>query len=202
MLMLAFYAEITQYIYMFRNEPSPNVYGIETEYSCMVTLPGNIVHEIVGSCHSVDAKLGLYTEPANKGTSNIPQSAVNDALGEMGIFRVMGTGMMSNGSRFYFDPSGPEYATPETTTAEEATHRTFDGDEIVLRMFESLRRADIVEGYQFNRRVIDHNRSSRGIHLNTTTTLPKGEKLSSEEVERIAALNVVKGSLFGSGGFY
>jgi hypothetical protein len=197
--MLAKLVVMQHYTSMSKNNLSPTIYGIETEYSCMITKKGGGVSEIVGSCHSVDAQLGLYIEPDSNGTSEIPDAGVNDALFAVGITRVPYTGMLSNGGRFYFDPSGPEYATPETTTSEEATHRSFDGDQIVLGVFESLRKADLIEGYQFNRRVVDHNRSSRGIHLNTSTNLSTGE-ISPGAAERIATLNVVKGSIFGSGG--
>ncbi len=177
---------------------SPNVYGIETEYSCMVTLPGSVIHEIVGSCHSVDAQLGLYQEPKEKGTASLSQRFMNVGLRNMGIYRNIGSGMMSNGARFYIDPSGPEYATPETSTAEEATHRMFDGDSVVLGIFEHLRKTDRIEGYQINRRIVDHNRTSRGIHLNTMTSLD--EEPGHTTITNLATLNVVKGAIFGSGG--
>lgn len=179
-------------------EKSPTVYGIETEYSCMVTLPGNVVHEIVGRCHSVDAKLGLYKQPESKGSDGIESSTYSDALAKLEIQTTI-DGMLSNGARFYIDPNGPEYATAETRTAEEAVHRSYDGDSIVLNMFRHMRDTEMVEDFQINRRVVDHNRSSRGIHLNTTTALPANEP-SEYFKERLAALNVSKGALFGSGG--
>lgn len=177
---------------------SPNVYGIETEYSCMITLPNDVVYEIVGSCHSTDAKIDLYQEPTGKGSSEISHESMEWALEDMGIFKTP-MGMLSNGGRFYIDPSGPEYATPETTTAKEAVERTFDGDTILLGIFDRLRKKEEITGYQINRRIIDHNRSSRGIHLNTVT------KLFNKEPNRlvanwIATLNVAKGAIFGSGG--
>lgn len=179
-------------------EPSPAVYGIETEYSMMVTLPGNTVYEFVGSCHSEDAKLGLYVAPSNKSTSSISMMQFNESLQQLGITS-NSSGMLSNGGRFYIDPSGPEYDTAETSTAEEAVHRCFDGDDILLAMFERFRRSGVVEGYQINRRIVDHNRTSRGIHLNTTTSLGAGSP-SSDTMRKLAALNVIKGAMFGSGG--
>ncbi len=183
---------------MNENRPSPAVYGIETEYSCMITLPGDIVHEYVGQCHSVDAQLGLYQKPDKKGSDSIPATALDDALETMGIYR-NGRGMLSNGGRLYIDPSGPEYCTPETTTAQEAVLRTFEGDKILLGVFRQLREQGVVEGFQLNRRIVDHNRTSRGIHLNTLTSI--SDKRPNDMVQEwLAALNVAKGAMFGSGG--
>ncbi len=179
-------------------EMSPNVYGIETEYSGVITLPGSVVHEIVGQCHSVDTELGLYQQPTDKGTNHITNTALNGALYKQNIRRT-GTGMLTNGGRMYDDPSGVEYDTAEVTTAEEAVHRTFDGDTILLRTFEHLREAGVVEGSQFNRKIVDHNRTSRGIHLNTVTNVAP-EDVTGEQVAKAATLNVVKGAIFGSGG--
>jgi hypothetical protein len=177
--------------------PSPNIYGIETEYSCMLTFPSDEVYEIVGSCHSEDAKLGLYVEPEDKGMSHVSLTKVHEALEEMGIYP-SDSGMLSNGGRLYVDPSGPEYCTPETTSAEEAVLRTFEGDQIVSGIFESLRKKELIKSYQLNRRIVDHNRSSRGIHLNTLTELEQSP--SKEQILLLATLNVAKGALFGSGG--
>lgn len=183
---------------MSERRPSPAVYGVETEYSCLITLPGDVEHEIVGSCHSVDAQIGLYIEPESRGSSGIPDESISQAVQDMGIIR-NSSGMLSNGGRLYIDPSGPEYATPETTTAEDAVHRVFEGDKILLDLFAKLREGGIVKGYQINRRAVDHNRSSRGVHLNTLTKLSNKEP--SEQVAMwLATLNVAKGSLFGSGG--
>jgi hypothetical protein len=177
---------------------SPAVYGIETEYSCMITLPDDVVHEIVGSCHSVDAKIGLYQEPTEKGSDVLSHKEVAHALEDMGIYTTH-TGMLSNGGRFYIDPSGPEYATPETSSAKETVERTFDGDTILLGIFERLRQQEKVTGYQLNRRIVDHNRSSRGIHLNTITQLTNREP-NDLVTNWLATLNVAKGAIFGSGG--
>lgn len=177
---------------------SPAVYGIETEYSCMITLPGNVVHEIVGGCHSVDKSIGLYVEPRERGSSGIPYETLVDSIEAQGLL-ITPTGMLSNGGRFYLDPSGPEYDTPETATAEEAVHRTFDGDEIMLKAFNYLLEEDAIKDFQLNRRIVDHNRTSRGIHLNTLTKI-KNHGPSVSVGQRLAALNVVKGAVFGSGG--
>lgn len=177
--------------------PSPNIYGIETEYSCMLTFPGDKVYEIVGSCHSKDKELGLYEEPKDKGMNHVELSKVYEALGEIGIYS-NGSGMLSNGGRLYVDPSGPEYCNPETSSAEEAVLRTFEGDQIVHSIFDYLVKKEQLIGYQLNRRIVDHNRSSRGIHLNTLTELD--EKPTREQIMLLATLNVAKGALFGSGG--
>lgn len=180
--------------------PSPTVYGIENEYSCMITLPGDVVHEIVGSCHSVDSELGLYQEPDNMGSEGFSDEEFEHALEEMGIVTSSG-GMLSNGGRLYIDPSGPEYAGPETTTAEEAVHRSFDGDEILAGAFDYLLEAGVIEGFQINRRIVDHNRSSRGVHLNTMTNLtPQDGTPGPGLIGWLATLNVAKGAIFGSGG--
>ncbi len=178
-------------------EISPTIYGIETEYSVMLRFPHEVVHEIVGQCHSVDAKLGLYTEPKNAGASTLDDDGITAALMELGIVKTE-SGMLSNGGRLYMDPSGPEYATPETGTAEEAVHRTFEGDIVLRGVLDYLRKVEDIDGYQINRRIVDHNRSSRGIHLNTTTLISheKGESF----VPQLAAINVAKGAMLGSGG--
>jgi len=180
-------------------EMSPTIYGIETEYSLMLTLPENITHELVGSCHSPDVKLGLYQEPEQKGMGVVPHEAIIDALTASGLMS-NDDGMLSNGGRFYIDPSGPEYATAETTTAEEAVHRSFDGDELLLGMLKNMRMAGVVEGYQLNRRIVDHNRTSRGIHLNSMAAFSPEDPLPDHIVQRLATLNVAKGAIFGSGG--
>lgn len=182
---------------MSERVPSPAIYGIETEYSCMLRFPGDLVEEIVGSCHSPDTKLGLYVQPKKKGSDHISNSDVNKALSRLGIYRT-DSGMLSNGGRLYTDPSGPEYATPETRTAAGAVHRSFDGDEILYGAFNHLRGSGTLEGFQINRRIVDHNRSSRGVHLNTTTSLPVEPDFMI--VNYLATLNVAKGSMFGSGG--
>lgn len=178
---------------------SPPVYGIETEYTCMITLPGNVVHEIVGSCHSANVALGLYCEPSSNGVEAIDADDISDALADMNIIHNE-TGMLSNGGRLYIDPSGPEYATPETTTAEDAVHRSFEGDRILLGIFDRLRKADIITGFQVNRRTVDHTRTSRGVHLNTLTNLTKNELERRRVRTWLATLNIAKGALFGSGG--
>lgn len=183
------------------NNPSPNVYGIETEYSCMLTLPGDVVYEVVGGCHSADAALGLFEAPKSNGMSGLcdPDSSLAEALDSMGILK-NSAGMLSNGGRLYVDPSGPEYCTPETTTAEEAVHRTFDGDAILVSVFRKMQNKKLLEGFQVNRRVVDHNRSSRGIHLNTLTTIDPDHSESPPITTWLGALNVAKGTIFGSGG--
>ncbi len=164
----------------------------------MLTLPEDVVYELVGSCHSPDTELGLYQQPKDKGSDYVSTGEIKNALEDIGLYSNT-DGMLSNGGRFYIDPSGPEYATPETTTAEEAVLRTFDGDKILLGVFDKLRDSGAIEGYQVNRRTVDHNRSSRGIHLNTTTT-ESGPEPSRKLQRQIATLNLVKGAIFGSGG--
>ncbi|MBA2279499.1 proteasome accessory factor PafA2 family protein [Candidatus Saccharibacteria bacterium] len=183
---------------MTERNNSPNVYGIETEYTCMLTLPNDVVHELVGSCHSVDARIGLYEAPSDKGSSAIQSLSISRALEKVGIFR-NSTGMLSNGGRLYIDPSGPEYATPETTTAKETVYRSFDGDKILLGIFDRFRNDGILKDFQVNRRIVDHNRTSRGIHLNTLTSL-NNRGPDDLVANWIATLNVVKGAMFGSGG--
>jgi hypothetical protein len=177
---------------------SPTVYGIEDEYSCLITFPGNKSYELVGSCHSVDSELGLYQQPSGKGTSVISEALLEEALGSMGITRNI-YGMLSNGGRLYMDPSGPEYDKPETTTAQEAVLRSFDGDTIMVKIFDHLMKKEVITGYQMNRKIVDHNRTSRGIHLNTTTKLSNATP-SDRVAETFATLNVAKGAVFGSGG--
>ncbi|HSX44985.1 MAG TPA: proteasome accessory factor PafA2 family protein [Candidatus Saccharimonadales bacterium] len=184
--------------FMSKRAETPNVYGVETEYSAMFTLPGDKTYEIVGKCHSIDEPLGLYKEPKSKGTDHIDRSSITDVLEDMGLYSNP-SGMLSNGGRFYIDPSGPEYATPETSTAEEAVHRVFDGDDIMLDLFGRLRESGVLQDFQLNRRIVDHNRTSRGIHLNNTTSLP-ADIPSVIVMSALATLNVAKGAMFGSGG--
>lgn len=178
---------------------SPAVYGIETEYSHMIATAENGVYEIVGECHSADVELGLYAAPRESGTDQILSDELYLAAEGQGM-KVNGRGFLSNGGRIYFDTSGVEYATPETTTAEEAVVRSFDGDEIVLGALEGLRHAEIIQSFQLNRRVVDHNRNSRGVHINTTTDLPASMEYDPEGVRHLATLNAAKGAIFGSGG--
>jgi proteasome accessory factor A len=176
----------------------PNVYGIETEYSAMMTFPGDKIYEIVGKCHSENEELGLYAEPKQMGGSHIPPDSLVSTFADMGL-TMTSVGMLSNGGRFYIDPSGPEYDTPETTSAEEAVHRSFDGDDLVLGMLSRLREDEVLQGFQLNRRLVDHTRTSRGVHLNTTTSFP-AEDPSNLVMKSLMTLNVAKGSMFGSGG--
>lgn len=177
-----------------------DIYGIENEYSILVRGNNNVIHEFVGECHSIDSELELYVQPDNRGTASICKEDYDIGLSEMNIFSNEG-GMLSNGGRYYIDPSGPEYATPETTTAEEAVHRTFDGDEIVLGVFRNLVKRGEIDGFQLNRKIVDHNRTSRGVHLNNSTSLFLDDpKHDIKLVLQLATLNVVKGALFGSGG--
>jgi hypothetical protein len=176
----------------------PNVYGIETEYSTLLTFAEDKVYELVGS-HAEEAIMGLYTVPETKGAERINKSVMKAALEEMGIFKNI-SHMLSTGGRFYIDPSGLEYDTPETTTAEEAVERSFDGDEIVFGLLSILKNAGEIKDFQLNRKIVDHNRSSRGVHLNTTTSLPGDEIPSNQVINALSTLNVVKGSIFGSGG--
>ena len=182
---------------MTNTRPSPAIYGIETEYSCMIGFAGNITYELVGQCHSVDEQLGLYKEPESKGMEYVPEQSMKAALIAQGLY-VNQNGMLSNGGRYYVDPSGPEYDTAEVTTAEEAVLRTFDGDAIVLAAFRFLQEEGAISSFQINRRVVDHNRSSRGIHLNTSTSLDL--EPTPEVIAWLATLNLVKGAMFGSGG--
>jgi hypothetical protein len=183
---------------MLDRRPSPSIYGIETEYSALLTFPGNLEFELAGSCHAADVELGLYNHPGNSGGSQFSDEQLNDATEAQGIYRNV-FGMLSNGGRFYIDPSGFEYDTPETTTAEEAAHQTFNGDRFMQHVLEYLRKEEYITSYQLNRRIVDHNRSSRGIHLNTVTRLIDDES-SYTTVMALATLNVAKGALFGSGG--
>lgn len=179
----------------------PNVYGIENEYTCMLTFPGDVVYEVVGGCHAADAALDLFEEPDANGMSGLPDPDSNlaEALDSMGIIKNSG-GMLSNGGRLYIDPSGPEYCTPEVTTAEEAVHRSFDGDTILLGVFRRMQESGLIESFQINRRIVDHNRSSRGIHLNTLTTIDPDHSERPPITTWLGALNIAKGALFGSGG--
>ena len=182
---------------MHPEDLSPDIYGIETEYSGIIEGPYGQVRELVGSCHSPDVELGLYVEPENKGSSHIHQQQLEEAIRSCGI-NPYRRGMLSNGGRLYIDPSGPEYCTPETRTAEEAVIRSFEGDDLVRAVLRHLTREGVIGDSQLNRKVVDHNRTSRGIHLNTTTTIHKDP--CSRTVGKTAALNVAKGAMFGSGG--
>jgi hypothetical protein len=176
---------------------SPSVYGIETEYSCLIDLPGGTSNEIVGVCHSVDGALGLDVPmPEETGFDQINIDAVRQALGSLGI-RANICGMLTNGGRLYADQSGPEYASAEARTAEEAVLRSFDGDMIMFKVLRYLQEQQIIEGFQLNRRGVDHSGVSRGTHLNTFTHLD-ADNLALRFA--LTTLNVAKGALFGSGG--
>lgn len=183
---------------MPERRPSPAVYGIETEYSCLITMPNDVQHELVGGCHSLDKALGLYAEPDSRGAGDISNIQMTEALEYLGLTR-NDFGMLSNGGRLYSDPSGPEYATPEAASAEDAVHRSFEGDKILFGAYRWLMDQGIVRNFQINRRVVDHNRTSRGVHLNTLTKMTKRDP-SKPVALWLATLNVAKGALFGSGG--
>jgi proteasome accessory factor A len=176
---------------------SPAVYGIETEYSCMVSLPEEGTHELVGACHSQDVQLGLYQQPKRSSMRQIRTLDVTEELLSMGIIRNPHE-MLSNGGRFYEDPSGFEYCTPETATAEEAVLRNFDGDKILIRVLRGLQEKGKIISFQANRHCVDHNRSSRGVHINNSTKLTATP--SRDDIKALRTLNVIKGALFGSGG--
>ena len=171
---------------------SPNVYGIETEYSCMLIYPGNTVYEIVGGCHSADRELELFQQPRTRGISGLadPGETIATALTEMGIV-ANPQGLLSNGGRLYLDPSGPEYCTPETASAEDAVMRSFEGDTILLGVFRWMQEQGYLESFQINRRVVDHNRTSRGIHLNTLTHTDPGSSGHPPITTWLGAVNVV-----------
>jgi hypothetical protein len=163
----------------------------------MLTYPNDVVYEIVGSCHSVDRQVLPYEEPALKGLKDIGSASLTTTLAKIGITSTE-DGMLSNGGRLYNDISGLEYATPETSSAQEAVYRTFDGDEIVLKVLKQLEDDGALKGFQLNRRIVDHNRASRGVHLNTLTSIHNNP--GNNVNNWLATLNLAKGSLFGSGG--
>ncbi len=176
-----------------------NIYGIENEYTCLVVLPNENTSELVGVCHGSGPYdyVELLEEPEDNTFSSIPKDELAYAIESTGLYANY-SGMLSNGGKLYADPSGPEYATPETTTAEEAVHRSFDGDEILFRVFRSLQKSEIIESFQINRRCTDHNRTSRGVHLNVGSSL--GENPNEQTVHALSTLNIAKGAIFGSGG--
>jgi len=179
----------------------PAVYGIEHEYSHLLESPGSSNVERVGSCHSADVELGLYIEPDEVSAAKFNPLTLYLVSEALGLTRNR-HGMLSNGGRLYVDLGNIEYCTPETTTAEEATVRSFDGDKIVLDMLGQFRENGLLENFQLNRRLLNHRGgASRGVHLNTCTTIKAETGTRYEEFRhRLATLNVVKGSMFGSGG--
>lgn len=183
--------------YIPRNEHSPTVYGVEQEYSLTATEPNGTSFELVGQCHSIDSELDLYESPRTGSIDGVESYQYQEALNHAGL-DINDAGFLSNGGRFYIDPSGPEYCTPETTTAAEAVLRTFDGDRIVFGILRQLQKTGSIESFQLNRKIVDHNRSSRGVHINTASSHPS--ETSREFIEALSALNVAKGSMFGSGG--
>lgn len=178
---------------------SPNVYGIETEYSCLLILDDETTCELVGACHSVDEAVGVGIESSGPSSEYIPVEQFDRALTRAGL-RGNEYGLLSNGGRLYQDPSGYEYATPETTTAREAVLRSFEGDRVLTMVLSGLMKSGVIRSYQLNRHGVDHNQVSRGVHLNTSTTLSPEDSTDDEVVKRFGALNVAKGALFGAGG--
>ncbi len=179
---------------------TPNIYGIETEYSALLTFKSGEVHELVGACHSADDQIALLKEPEKPGGHEIPAGAIALALMESGLIATK-SGYLSNGARLYLDPSGFEYATAETTTAKDAVLRSFEGDKILLGVLRRLvEDNDVLESYQVNRKAVDHNRVSRGVHLNTLTDISSTASTLPPITVWLGALNVAKGALFGSGG--
>ena len=185
---------------MSNNEVSPAVCGIETEYSLLLTMPDDREYEIVGSCHSLDpeARVKLNVMPDVAGGNQLDDESYISSLAQSDL-AVDSNGFLSNGARVYLDPSGPAYATPETTTAQEAVLRSFDGDQIVFEVFRNLQKMELIKQFQLNRKIVDHNRTSRGVHLNTLTNLQYRYENPCTRLA-LATLNIAKGALFGSGG--
>ncbi|MDQ3093987.1 MAG: proteasome accessory factor PafA2 family protein [bacterium] len=173
------------------------VFGIETEYTMTVDYPGAAASDFRGSCH--DAQQPICRLPEKSPTHLLRQEQVLGYLGRFGI--VAAEDYLSNGGRFYFDISGPEYCTPETRTVEEAVERSFDGDYLVYSAFLDLVDDGVLNAFQFNRRSADHAGQSRGMHLNIS--VPDYLSLitdTSEMVDLHSSLNVAKAALLGSGG--
>ena len=177
---------------------SPEVYGIEDERTMLVTRQGETSVETVGSCHSPDVKLGLYQEPESAPVNGSEVSTMRHGLRAIGVDSDP-AGHLSNGGRYYMDPSGPEYATAEHRSAEGAVHASFIGD--VLHGLACQALIDDSESnviaVQNNRANVDHAGTSRGVHQNTVTTLAE---LDEGEIQVLAMLNVAKAALVGSGG--
>jgi|GEM_PF-2388027 proteasome accessory factor A len=181
---------------MNRLELSPTVYGIETEYTGYISMPDNNSFELVGACH--DKNDGWIPAVPRDGTAkNLTDYDINEAVDMTGV-KHFGD-FLANGGRFYVDVSGFEYATAETTSAEEAVHRSFDGDQFVLSVLTNLLKNDVIGSFQLNRRCADHIGTTRGIHLNVPI-LSERRFDHPDAINAFAALNVAKGALFGAGG--
>ncbi len=184
---------------MKKREVTPNTYGIEVEYSSFINLPNDKPSNFTGTCHQNTESPQIFDRLDSPPTDNISSESICRALEQLGI--TSHESFLSNGARLYLDASGFEYATPETTTAEEAVLRSYDGDNIIYRVLGKMLLADEIGSFQLNRKSVDHSGSARGIHLNTTTMQqPRTYKTPEELVRLHQTLNVAKGAMFGAGG--
>lgn len=110
--------------------------------------------------------------------------------------------MLSNGACFYIDVSGAEYCTPEVTSAEEAVHRTYDGDRLVYGALSQLRQTGRIHSFQLNRRSADHAGTSRGIHHNFAlpSSVEPTQYWDTPTVNALTATEIAKALIAGSGG--
>lgn len=173
----------------------PTLYGIETEYSHHILFGDQLTLEVVGGCHAKNSTT-LDEHFSVEELDYEFASPDAETLAAMGLTMTQ-DGYLTNGGRLYIDPSGLEYATPEVRTAEEAVHRMFDADELIFRYFRRLQNAGQLESFQVNRRIVDHDGSSRGIHINTASNK---QNIEYDQVKILASLNIAKAGLLGSGG--
>jgi hypothetical protein len=180
----------------------PIIYGIETEYTGTIGFRYDDTSELVGACHGPKQQREVPLV-SNSSFENIDDGAYVTALEEQGITRSERNEMLSNGGRFYIDHSGAEYCTPETTSAEEVVHRTFDGDRLVLGVLASLREEGHIISSQLNRKSVDHSGSSRGIHHNHAITyIPDCDTYwkRNDVVDAHVSIEISKAVIAGAGG--
>lgn len=180
--------------------PSPNIYGIETEYSLDLVWKDGYIPNLVGVCHGENAEIPIspydLDDDEIEFDEHIAAGLEQQGIGFTKLF------YLTNGGRLYDDISGPEYCTPETTTAKEAVLRSFDGDRIMLDILANMHLRGVITSSQLNRKIVDHVGSSRGVHINTQifaeAQTTKGNR--AELVGVSAAASVAKAAVCGSGG--
>jgi proteasome accessory factor A len=165
-------------------EPGDRIFGIETEFGCLVddpkVRPERIVEDIKNYVF-LEMKLGAI-----------------DLHARDEVFEPMASGgFMINGSRLYVDAVGShlEYATAECKSLDDIVLNDRAGQAIILRAIQELGYQDLVRVYNNS---IDHfGGHTFGCHENYLVTMT--ESFFSEEIEALYAFLVTRQLFAGVG---
>lgn len=169
---------------MMDRKPGERIFGIETEFGCLVddpsVLPERIVEDIKNYIF-LDLKLGA-----------IDQHARDE------VFEPMGSGgFMLNGSRLYIDAVGShlEYATAECRDLDNLVRNDRAGQRIIVRALQELGLEEYVRVYNNS---IDHfGGHTFGCHENYLVQMT--ENFFSEEINALYAFLVTRQIFAGVG---